>query len=177
MPEVSIAQAAALLGTSTDTIRRRIKRGELQAYKASDGHLVVDMPEAASTGHPEASPTSPTPAISEVGAELVRLQAELEHTRAMLDETRRHRDDLQGVIATLKAQLEATQEALQQDAIERAELRRLLGNAQQQVGLLLPAPSNDAEHVQGTAEHTHSSTAQPASGGQGWRRWWPWGRA
>ena len=41
MPELGIGDTAAALGVSVDTIRRRMKRGELPARKTPDGRWLV----------------------------------------------------------------------------------------------------------------------------------------
>ena len=49
MKEVSITDAAAILKVSVDTVRRRIKQGELQARKVASPHgeiYLVEIPEA-----------------------------------------------------------------------------------------------------------------------------------
>jgi excisionase family DNA binding protein len=48
MQEVTIAEAAKCLGISTDTIRRRINKGELQARKVPSSHgdqYMVEIPD------------------------------------------------------------------------------------------------------------------------------------
>ena len=48
MKEVTIAEAAKCLGISTDTIRRRISKGELQARKVPSPHgdqYMVEIPD------------------------------------------------------------------------------------------------------------------------------------
>jgi hypothetical protein len=78
---------------------------------------------------------------------------------------------LRDELAYLRKQLDAQTEAREQDAIERAELRRLLGNAQQQVQALLPAPR---EAVDGQPVQTEEQAEQPRRR-PSWRRW-PWPR-
>ena len=66
---------------------------------------------------------------------------ELEHTRTVLGQVERHRDDL-------AAELAAARERAQADAMERAELRRLLQTALQRPALPAPA-AEDAGQVPG----------------------------
>ncbi|MEA2647321.1 MAG: hypothetical protein QOE92_2404 [Chloroflexota bacterium] len=47
MTEVTIPQAAAALGVSVDTVRRRIKAGLLRATRSEHGAYVVEIPDAA----------------------------------------------------------------------------------------------------------------------------------
>jgi len=52
MQEVTIAEAAKRLGISTDTIRRRISKGDLQARKVPSPHgdqYMVEIPEDTNT--------------------------------------------------------------------------------------------------------------------------------
>ena len=49
MKEVSITDAAAILKVSVDTVRRRIKQGELKARKVASPHgeiYLVEIPES-----------------------------------------------------------------------------------------------------------------------------------
>ncbi len=133
MPEVSLAEAATLLGTSTDTVRRRIKRGELNARRVKAGRLLVTVPDGC------------------------------EDAQAMLEETRRHRDDLSLVVAQLNQHLEAAQ-------VERAELRRLLAGAQNQLSTLLALPSS-AGHLPTGAEQRPKSHAQQVPSRHWWQFW------
>jgi len=124
MAEVGIAAAAAALGVSGDTVRRRIKRGELVSRRTAGGRVLVTVPDdLVGTAGASAIPAATTPAGVDPGP----LRMELEHTRAMLGEVRRR-------AGALERQVE-------RDAEEREQLRRLLANAQQQLGLLLPAPN------------------------------------
>ncbi len=162
MPEVSIAEAATLLGTSTDTVRRRIKRGELNARRVGAGRLLVTVPD----GCEDVPPASPSLSLLGNGSrELVSLQAELEKAQALLEETCRHRDDLSLVVAQLNQHLEAAQ-------VERAELRRLLAGAQNQLSTLLALPSS-AGHLPTGAEQRPKPSAQQALG----KRWWQFWRS
>ena len=162
MPEVNIAEAATLLGTSTDTVRRRIKRGELNARRVEAGRLLVTVPD----GCDAVPPASPSLSLLGNGLnELVHVQAELEKTQAVLEETRRHRDDLSLVVAQLNQHLEAAQ-------VERAELRRLLAGAQNQLSTLLALPSS-AGHLPTGAEQRPKASAQQVLS----RRWWQFWRS
>jgi excisionase family DNA binding protein len=55
MPEMRLPEAAAALGVSVDTIRRRVKRGELAHHTDGQGRIVVHLGDAAvqvpSNGH------------------------------------------------------------------------------------------------------------------------------
>jgi septal ring factor EnvC (AmiA/AmiB activator) len=135
MPDVTLPEAAAALGVSIDTIRRRIKRGDLLARKDGAGRYVVTIDTDAAQAH--AHDAAAAAAVAEQQSEADRLRLELAHARELVEELRRQRE-------TLDTQLAAHRHQIEQDAIERAELRRLLGNAQQQLAHLLPAPMQGA---------------------------------
>lgn len=89
MPSVTIREAAALLGVSTDTIRRRLARGELtgqQVHAGGRGGFTwyVDLPDA---------DAGPTDAVAQVSApdDLAR----------QLDDLRAERDRLLAIIEAL----------------------------------------------------------------------------
>src|SRR4051794_614840 len=111
------------MGISKDAVRRRIQRGTLAAHKGDDDRWLVIIPEDnGDDGETEPRATS----RDSTG-------------------TARRDDEFLAVIATFREQLEAKDQQLtekdrqiaakdqqlEQAAIERAELRRLLGNAQQ----------------------------------------------
>ena len=58
--ELTIPQAAAALGVSVDTVRRRIKAGRLRAQRKEGGAYVVKLPAPAA--HPASSRVSQPPA-------------------------------------------------------------------------------------------------------------------
>jgi excisionase family DNA binding protein len=49
---LSVADAAARLGVSTDTVRRKLKRGQLQAKRDNHGQWWVDVPADAKPPEP-----------------------------------------------------------------------------------------------------------------------------
>lgn len=127
MAELSISEAAAALGVSVDTIRRKIKRGEMQAEQDEHGKYMVKV--KAADGGPVAPPTVGGP------AETARLRLELDQAERMIDELRHQRE-------VLEAELQGARQAMQDAATERSELRRLLGNAQAlQLSHALPPPA------------------------------------
>lgn len=167
MPEMTMTEAAAALGVSVGTIRRRIQRGDLQARQDERGRYLIRVDLS--------TPTSPPSPTAEMAAELARLRLQLEHEREMLAEVRRQRDELAVLLDAQRAQLEAIFEAQARADEERAELRRLLGNAQMQLSALLPTP----RQVEGQRSETERRTAQESNGqgqAKGRRWWWPWKR-
>ena len=88
MQELSIADAAKRLGTSVDTIRRRISKGELKARKVTSPHGEMYMVEIPDDAPPE--PQSPPPDNS-AEVEALRktisiLETELESRRREISE-------------------------------------------------------------------------------------------
>jgi excisionase family DNA binding protein len=167
MNEMSVEEAAQFLGTSTGAVRRRIRRGELKARQDGRGRYVVEIdPDTPPASRP-ASRQAPAPASDE----LARMRLQLEHEREMLAEVRRQRDELAVLLDSQRAQIEAAFEAQQRDAEERAELRRLLGNAQMQLSSLLPAPRRPNDEHDGRQSESDGDGESPAP-----RRkwWWPW---
>lgn len=99
MPEFTIAEASQRLGISTDTIRRRIARGELQARKTSSSHgeiYLVELPEEAApaadpelNSHTAATPTMTTvqnPETEALKNTIIILETELEARRREIKE-------------------------------------------------------------------------------------------
>lgn len=115
MGDLTIPEAAAALGVSVDTVRRRIRRGDLEARKDQRGRYVIYI-EGIGAGA----------VVSAAPVDAVATQRDLDHTREMTAELRRQRDRLE--------------ERLAESRQAEGELRRLLANAQQQLGALLPAP-------------------------------------
>lgn len=145
MAGLSVAEAAATLGISVDTVRRRIKRGELETTKARDGRLVVLVDVAAAPDRDSGTGTHES-------GDVAQLRADLAQALAVLEETQRHRDDLADMVSTLREevsalhrQIEAAQHAQQRSDDAQHELRVLLGQAQAQLGNLLPPPSSTAQ--------------------------------
>jgi len=163
MTAVSIPDAAERLGVSIDTVRRRVRRGELLAERDTRGHWRVMFPddvpmpayEDDSTIHTHAyaarddqpmhemsrMQANDSLADSATNASLTqsdRASAEIErdflHTRGLLAEVQRQRDQLETQVAALNAQA------------ERAELRRLLAQSM----LALPPHTSVAHQPSGT---------------------------
>ena len=102
---LGIAQAATQLGVSPDTIRRRVKRGQLEAIRDNTGKLWISLP---------ADP-------AKAGARVPRQPAAYAPTREdqveLVQELRSH-------IASLRSELERSHQ-------ERDKLLSMLGEAQE----------------------------------------------
>jgi predicted site-specific integrase-resolvase len=79
VPSLPLADAAAALGVSVDTVRRRIRRGALEAAKDERGRYVVEVAEDAA---PMALPSHGDAAeVAVLRERVTRLEAELEARR------------------------------------------------------------------------------------------------
>src|SRR5437868_6866165 len=103
VPKLPMNDAAAALGIHPDTLRRRIKRGQIAAERDAEGRYVIDVPDADATAN--TADAAPTQAPSGTGA-LPR------HVQMLLDGLREE-------VTWLRSRLEAAE-------TERAELRRML---------------------------------------------------
>lgn len=113
---VDIADAAARLGLSTETVRKRLQRGKLKGYKTADGSWRVVLPGLDSPGQ--------QPGQRQDGGQDNSPDASAALVVALRDE-----------VAFLRSQLQARDEE-----IRRAHI--LLQTAQQQATALLPAPGS-----------------------------------
>jgi excisionase family DNA binding protein len=116
MAEMTIAEAAAALGLSVDTVRRRIRAGQLESRTDPRGRVVVQV-EKPLPG--DAEQAAPDPRQVELEQELARLREQLSVTLAERD--------------WLRSRVESAER-------ERERLQLLLGNSQQQFERLLPGP-------------------------------------
>lgn len=107
--QVPVEEAARRLGVSSITIRRRLKRGQLQATKVetAQGHqwlVQLDGDDDQSPDH-AASEQSTTPLIEQVSAtdamarELARLEAHNQDLRAQLDDRAREVERLHTLVS------------------------------------------------------------------------------
>jgi hypothetical protein len=144
---VSIQEAAERLGVSADTVRRRVKRGELQGEreKTPQGFVWrVELPAAETPPEaPGALQTTPGEAI------------ELELLRERIDELKEERDAWR-------------EQALRSGEAER-ELRILLRGAQE---LALPAKATPQDAPGATEEPAQGSGDSQEKGA--FRRLWHW---
>lgn len=116
---VSIKEAAERLGVSADTIRRRLKSGELsgEREKTPQGFVWrVELPGESESGDASGSPVQASPAEAGDGIEVVRLRAELAGAERLIEELQGERD--------------AWREQAQRDGEAARELRVLLRNEQ-----------------------------------------------
>ena len=147
MAEYTIPEAAVALGVSIDTVRRRIKRGTLEARRNPQGRYVIVIPEGDGI---------------ELGGDvpvlLIDLRRELSHTQEVLGEVRHQRGQLE-------EQVTAQRRALESGETERAELRRLLAASMQTHALPESSAAPDtAAQAAGAVPPTHRAAVP--------RPWW-----
>lgn len=131
MPDVTLEQAAIALSVSVDTVRRRIRLGQLSAHRDAGGRSRVAVPEVPSFA-------LDVERIRQQDQEqLVTLRGENVHLSDLVDELRRQQAQIEAYNAVLREQLGAANES-------QRELRRLLANAQEQVNRLLTAVSGSS---------------------------------
>lgn len=120
---VAVAEAAVALGISINAVKLRVRRQTLASYRVGRRvYVLLDGDTPVSTPTPNPTPDRPRHRPDSFDPiDLGAVLAEITHQR----------DHLEGVVATLTARLDA-------DAIERAEMRRLLGAALQRL------PAGDA---------------------------------
>ncbi len=109
-PELTLAEAAALLGSSVDSVRRRIRSGQIRAYKDGKGRIRVSA-SVTYTPELEQLPEDATPSTETVS----RMWRELK-------EARQHLSRVQSSNRSLREELQATEAALEYTKGEVANL-------------------------------------------------------
>lgn len=153
---VSIQEAAERLGVSPDTIRRRLKRGELQGTQARTPQGFVwqiEVPSEPATSESKAS-ESPAAAIAEDALELERLRERV----AGLERER----------GELIAQRDAWQEQARRSSEGEAQLRELVARAQMLAQALPPATGGDREYALEASSQPAQGSARATEPRKGW---------
>ena len=108
---LTIADAAARLGISTDTVRRKLKRGQLQAKRDNHGQWWVEVPADAKPAEPMQraayeSRTDPVGALTEeLRSQIARLRTDLDAAYAReTAERERQADEIKRLEATVAAE-------------------------------------------------------------------------
>ena len=130
MAQLTIPQAAASLGVSVDTVRRRIKAGLLRASRDDQGAYRVDVPDAPA---PDAEPLPrPSPSDQHLFKQEKRRATDYPHEvrslRELLELERGRNQELREHLAFQRRQLEKAQ-------AEREHLVAVLETQQQQFGI------------------------------------------
>lgn len=113
-PALTLAEAATLLGTSVDSVRRRVKAGQIRAFHDERGRVRI----VATLEPPPGEPAHEAIEVREV-ANVHRLREELKTLRLELDTLLAERHEL-------ARELEDTREALRRSKDEIAAMWRIL---------------------------------------------------
>ena len=170
---VTVEQAAAILGVSASTIRRRIRDGSLRAQPAHRPQGVVwlvHLPAAATVGTTQPPPPAGAVATTPTAAAGDQMIA---YTRSLLEPLVAALERSQGRVAELErenGQLAAELRALQapQDAQEGTQEGRTAAEA--------PDPTTEPSAPPAELpEPLAPDPRPPATDGRSpwWRRWWP----
>src|SRR5215203_4702712 len=116
---LSVADAAARLGISTDTVRRKLKRGQLQAKRDNHGQWWVEVPADAKPAEPMQH-AAYEPRTDPVGALTEELRSQIARLRTDLDaayareavERERHAIEVARIEALLAAERSRVDELL-----------------------------------------------------------------
>ena len=122
---LSVADAAARLGVSTDTVRRKLKRGHLRATRDNHGQWWIELPADAAPAAPkqraayEPMQNAEAQLIAELRNQISRLGSDLDAAYAReIAERERHSAEVTRLEAALVAEAEAARnetDALRQD--------------------------------------------------------------
>lgn len=151
MPQLPMKEAAAALGISVDTVRRRLKSGDLQGTQEPIGsgafRWMIEVPEGATaTGssadaQPASDATAPAQGLAVAEARI---------------------DGLESLVEELRSERDAWRDQAAADRDAARELRILLRGAQE---VALPAEIQDAQHSPTQRDQDHhqgeSTTAAP----------------
>jgi excisionase family DNA binding protein len=110
--QVSVAEAAVLLGVSVDTIKRRVRSGALQSSRTVQGRVLVSLPE--SEAAPHAQGTDP-----ELGGLLERMTAvtaERDWLRERVERAESEREQLRILLSNAQQSLVRALQAAPQTA-------------------------------------------------------------
>jgi excisionase family DNA binding protein len=166
--QVAVSEAACILGVSTQTVRRMLRRGQLEGervHRAQGSAYVVKLPVDNTAGDTDATATQqPAGNVSRANATAQRAPAEA--IAAMIQAT------LTPVIAPLVGELAATRQVAERRADAIAELR-------EERGRLTAELERAASTVVMLGEELDALKAAQASpmastpGRRSWGRWWP----
>ncbi|HWC30185.1 MAG TPA: hypothetical protein VG845_08900 [Dehalococcoidia bacterium] len=151
-PELTLPEAAVLLGTSVESVRRRIKAGQIRAFYDERGRVrivatVVPPPELEDAVAPE---------MPEGEAGLVRLWEELKATKADLEQSTSDNDGLRERLSQVYDRSETMRHELNQARSEAQVLQDELDNTREaleytqgELAAMWRVMSSRAERVEG----------------------------
>ncbi len=157
MAEVPLTDAAAALGVSVETIRRRVKRGQLAARHDGEGRVWITLPDTAR------QETGPCLATATPGDGHCQAEDQQGVLHAMLDATQRELETVKGEVAFLRDELRRRSDEITvwQERLREAHL------------LAAQRPALPAPHHEPPAPPATPGTAPPPDH-PWWRRWLPW---
>ncbi len=153
---VPIKEAAARLGVSTDTVRRRLKSGELAGERQPAPRGFVWLVELPSDVHSTSTPAEMTGAAQ---AASVLVEDALEAARL-----RERVDGLERLVGELRGERDAWQAQAERHEDAARELRILVRQAQE-VGRLLPGTPGNAHVPEATTGAFQAPDAMPQTRG------------
>jgi len=161
--DVTIKEAADRLGVSVDTVRRRLKAGELEGRQEPQGangyRWLVQLPDDAPA---ETSATVPPSADA---YELADARARIEGLERLIDELAGQRDKLE-------TERDDWKDAARRESEAARELRHLLAGAQESTrALTATLEPLDATHGAQRPSETPDGTAPALSAWERLRRW------
>jgi excisionase family DNA binding protein len=124
MALVTVTQAAAILGVSDDTVRRRVETGELPSLRDEVGCLLVDLPDDYADAR--AVTTSPRAQVEQRPTFIV----ETVHLRNLLEEREARVADLEAAVESLSAELRHQREVGGHSSVRERELIRVVQQGQ-----------------------------------------------
>jgi DNA-binding transcriptional MerR regulator len=131
---LDLVTAARRLGLTTEGVRKRLIRGQLQGRKVGGKWTVI------LSNNPDKQPDNISPFPTTDTNNRVGVDPEV------VDALKAHITTLESTVSEQRTELESRRHEVEQAAEERAELRRLLGNMQMQLErATLPAPREPSE--------------------------------
>jgi excisionase family DNA binding protein len=137
-PELTLAEAAALLGTSVESVRRRIKAGQIRAFRDERGRVRIVATVSPPPGFslPSVEPEDATEAnIGRLWQELKAAKHDLEESLSEQDRIRNRSEDLRRDLnqarseaQVLQDELDNTREALDHTLGELASMWRVMSS-------------------------------------------------
>ena len=162
-PDLTLPEAAALLGSSVDTVRRRIKAGQIRAFHDDRGRIRIS---ASVTYTPEGDVADDVPDAET----MVRMWSELKSLHEQLDQSR-------AAEVRLQEELEAAEKALAYTKTEVANLWRVMTTRNlKQAARKATEVSHETARVLNLAEQRTRIREKVADVREiARRRKWPWG--
>jgi hypothetical protein len=163
MDQVTVEQAAHILGIKEESVRKRVRRGKLRADKDSEGRLLVyvDRTGTVRDEYEDRSGTADNDLVVELRDRIAYLERQVEEER----ESRRRADTLLAQLTQANAAL-----AARVPELETAESREEGAEGAAEGGVRVGYPAGDTGHSEGSERPR--DTAEFPAGGSLTRPWW-----